>query len=149
MAEISLSVDVEASAAQTWAAAVDWPTQGEWMFLTRVEATSGDGHAVGDELAAYTGLGPLRFLDTMVITAYDAPRRCVVRHTGRVVRGTAAFEVIDVGAGRSRFVWSEWLELPLGFIGELGFALLRPLVLLPLRSSLAKFAAHAAARPAP
>ncbi len=145
MAEISLSVDIEASAEQTWAAVVDWPSQGDWMFLTRVEATSGDGHAVGDELAAFTGIGRFGFLDTMVITAYDVPRRCVVRHTGKVVRGTAAFEVLDLGAGRSRFVWSEWLDLPFGLLGQLGFALLRPLILRPIRSSLAKFAAQAAA----
>lgn len=143
MAEISVSVDVDAPAEQVWAAAVDWPKQADWMFLTRVEATRGDGHAVGDYLSAYTGVGPFGFVDTMEITAYDAPRRCLVRHTGRVVRGTAAFEVQPLGPDRSRFVWSEWLVLPYGLLGQLGFVLLRPLIRLLLRRSLATFAEHA------
>jgi hypothetical protein len=32
--------------------------------------------------------GPAGFTDTMKITEWDPPRRCVVRHTGRAVRGT-------------------------------------------------------------
>lgn len=146
---MSVGVDVDASPERVWRAVVDWPAQADWMFLTRVVATRGDGHAVGDELSAFTGLGPIGFLDTMRITAYDAPRRVVVEHTGKIVRGQAAFEVIPLGPDRARFVWSEWLELPLGFVGELGFALLRPLFLLPLRWSLAKFATQAAAHPRP
>ena len=139
-----MAVDVDAPAEQVWRAAVDWPSQSDWMFLTRVEATAGSGHAVGDQLAAFTGVGKLGFLDTMTVTAYDAPRRCVVEHTGRVVRGVAAFEVIPLGADRARFVWTEWLVLPLGLLGQVGFALVRPLVMWPLRRSLRAFAAHAA-----
>jgi hypothetical protein len=138
--EVSVSVDVDAAPEQVWRAVVDWPTQSRWMFLTRVEVTTGDGHAVGDELSAFTGVGRLGFTDTMTITAYDAPHRCVVRHTGRVVRGSAAFEVVPLGPDRARFVWTEWLELPFGLLGQLGFALVRPLLLWPLRRSLRAFA---------
>jgi len=145
--EISVSVDVDAPVEVVWRAVVDWPAQADWMVLTRVTATRGDGHAVGDELVAFTGLGRVGFLDTMTITAYDAPRRCVVRHTGRVVRGTAAFEVLPLGADRARFVWTEWLDLPLGLLGRLGFAVLRPLIRWPLRRSLRTFA-RSVTRPA-
>ncbi|HVE99267.1 MAG TPA: SRPBCC family protein [Mycobacteriales bacterium] len=144
MPEVTVSVDVVASPERVWQAAVDWPTQQRWMFLTRVWPTAGTGHAVGDRLSAFTGVGPVGFLDTMEITAYDAPRRCVVRHTGRVVRGSAAFEVVPLGPDRARFVWTEWLDLPLGVLGQAGFALLRPLILWPLRRSLRRFADLAA-----
>ena len=145
MPEVSVSVDLDLPAETVWRLAVDWPSQRRWMFLTRVDVKSGAGHAPGDTLAAFTGVGPLGFLDTMTITAYDAPRRCVVRHTGRVVRGSAAFEVVPLGPDRSRFIWTEWLELPLGVVGQLGFAVLRPLLLWPLRHSMRRFAALAAA----
>ncbi len=144
MPEVSVSVDVDASPEQVWRTAVDWPTQARWMFLTHVDVTSGDGHQVGDELSAFTGIGRVGFVDTMTITAYDAPQCCVVRHTGKVVRGTAAFEVVALGPDRARFVWTEWLELPLGLVGQVGFALFRPLFLWPLRRSLRAFAAQAA-----
>ena len=47
MAEIVLSVDVAAPAEATWAAAVDWEAQGEWMLGTRVEGTAQGGVGVG------------------------------------------------------------------------------------------------------
>ena len=146
MPEISLSVDVAAPPDRVWAAMVDWERQGEWMLGTTVRGTVNGGHGTGAELEAWTGLGPVGFLDTMVITAWDPPYRCVVRHTGRVVRGAAAFEVEPAGAG-SRFVWTEWLELPWGRLGELGFVLVRPLVVAGIRYSLRRFATWAATHP--
>lgn len=146
MTEIELSVDVDAPAEAVWAAAVDWDTQGDWMLGTRVAGTVQGGRGVGGGIEAFTGVGPLGFLDTMVITEWDAPRRCVVRHTGRVVRGGGVFEVVPLGPGRSRFVWSEQLDLPLGLLGRVGFALLRPLFVAGVRLSLKRFAEQVAAR---
>ena len=45
--------------------------------------------------------------DTMTITVWEPPHRAVVRHTGKVVKGSGAFEVEAVAPGRSRGVWSE------------------------------------------
>jgi hypothetical protein len=42
-----------------------------------------------------------------------------------VVRGTGAFEVFALPHGRSRFVWTERLDLPLGWVGRAGWALVR------------------------
>lgn len=145
MAEVSLAVDVAAPADRVWRVAVDWPSQSRWMVLTDVRVTRGSGHQVGDRLVAFTGLGRLGFSDPMEITAYDAPHRVVVRHLGRVVRGSAAFEVIALDGGRARFVWTEWLELPLGVVGQAGFVVLRAALLWPLRRSLARFAELAGA----
>ena len=76
----------------------------------------------------------------MTIVVWEPPRRCVVRHTGRIVRGSGAFEVQDVGPGRSRVVWSEWLDLPLGIVGRLGWLVVRPLTRLGVAKSLQRLA---------
>jgi len=138
--EVRLEVVVEAPVEQTWAAAVDWDAQGEWMLGTRVRGTAQDGVGVGGGIEAFTGVGRLGFLDTMEITAWDPPQRCAVLHTGRVVRGTGLFEVRELGEERSVFVWSEQLELPLGALGRLGWPVVRPLFLAGVRRSLDRFA---------
>lgn len=133
---LTLTVDVDAPVDATWKAAVDWERQGEWVLGTTVRGTA---QAVGEPLEAFTGVGRLGFLDTMVITVWDPPHRCEVLHTGRVVRGTGLFEVQERDGG-SRFVWEETLELPLGVLGRLGWPLVRPLFAAGVRSSLKKFA---------
>jgi hypothetical protein len=48
----------------------------------------------------------------MIVTEWDPPRRCVVRHTGKVVRGDGIFEVVPHGE-LTEFRWTELVELPL------------------------------------
>jgi hypothetical protein len=105
--EITSRVDVPAEPGELWRLAMDWPRQGDWMLATRVSG----GQGVGATVTARTGLGPVAFTDTMVITEWYPPHRCVVRHTGRVVRGTGVFEVAPVGE-TSEFAWTERLQLP-------------------------------------
>ena len=139
-ASLMLTVDVDASVAQTWAGVTDWARQGEWMLGTRVRGTVNDGTGIGGRLEAFTGIGKLGFLDTMEITRWDPPYVCHVLHTGRVVRGTGAFEVRERGDAKSTFVWREDLDLPLGVVGRLGWPLVRPLFAAGVRASLKKFA---------
>ncbi|TDC63060.1 SRPBCC family protein [Actinomadura sp. GC306] len=101
----------------------DWPRHGEWMPFTRAEG----GDKVGDEIRGWTGVGPVGFLDTMVITDWRDGRRVAVRHTGRVVRGEAWFKVIPEGTG-SRIVWAERVDLPLGPLGRAGWIVAGPVV---------------------
>jgi hypothetical protein len=61
-------------------------------------------------------------------------------HTGRVVRGTGAFEVEPRGDAHSRFHWHEDVELPLGLLGRLGWRLVRPLFAYGVKVSLRRFA---------
>jgi uncharacterized protein YndB with AHSA1/START domain len=128
--EITVSVDVDAPAKIVWDAVTDWEAQGEWMLGTEVRVTRGDGVSVGSELAATTGVGPLGVTDTMEIVGWDPPHRATVRHTGRVVRGSGVFTVLerrtDDGREASTFVWSEQLDLPLGALGALGWPLVKP-----------------------
>ena len=56
------------------------------------------------------------------------------------MRGTGAFEVEPLGADRSRFVWREDLDLPLGLLGRLGWPLVRPVFAYGVQLSLRRFA---------
>jgi Polyketide cyclase / dehydrase and lipid transport len=138
-ASVSVDVQIDAPAHAVWAAVVDWDRQSQWMLGTTVRATTG-GIGLGGGVEAFTGVGPLGFLDTMVITGWEPPVRCTVLHTGRVVRGTGVFEVFSLPSSRSRFVWSERLELPLGRLGRIGWPVARPLLVAGVRASLTRLA---------
>jgi hypothetical protein len=119
--EVTSRVLVRAEPGRLWQAAMDWGRQGDWMLATRVQG----GQGVGARVVARTGVGPIGFTDTMVVTQWYPPRRCVVRHTGRVVRGTGVFEVTQRGAD-SEFAWTERLRLPWPASGRLGQWLIAP-----------------------
>jgi uncharacterized protein YndB with AHSA1/START domain len=143
MAELVLTQEVDAPAEQVWDALTDWAAHDRWMLLTRAE---GD-RAEGGEIRAFTGLGRVGFLDTMTITVWEPPRRAVVRHTGKVVRGSGAFEVEELGGGRSRVVWSEWVLLPLGAVGQLLWPVARIPLRVLLQVSLRRLARYVVAQP--
>lgn len=117
-----------------------WTEQGRWILGTRVELRQSDGRQVGSHLAEWTGVGPIGFWDTMEITRWEPPYRVDVLHTGNVVRGIASMEVVALPGGRSRFIWSEELELPLGLVGRLGWPVARPVFRAGVRRSLERFA---------
>jgi hypothetical protein len=83
-----------------------------------------------------------------VITEWDPPRRVVVQHTGRIVRGPGIFELVPDGE-RTTFTWTERLYLPFGLLGLVGWPLVRPVMVAGVRRSLRRFAAFAAAHPGP
>jgi hypothetical protein len=136
---VSLDVTIDAPVDRVFEAFSQWGEQQRWMLGTRVEVRSGDGRSLGSELAAWTGAGPAGFWDLMVITRWEPPYRVDVRHTGNVVRGTGSMEVIALPGGRSRFVWGEDLDLPLGRVGRIGWPVVRPAFLAGVRRSLAAF----------
>ena len=103
-AEASIDLPLDPQAA--WDAVVDWDAQSEWMVLTRVWATENEGRGLGGGVAARTSVGPLGFTDDMVITHWDPPRECTVKHLGTIVRGTGTFAVTPAPGG-STFTWSE------------------------------------------
>jgi hypothetical protein len=137
------SVEVAAPAGTSWLALTDWPRQKDWMLGTEVHVVAGDGRSVGSRLLAVTGLGDAGVSDPMEIVSWEPPVRCVVRHVGRVVRGTGSFTVQTVDPQRSVLVWSEDLELPFGVLGRLGWPVVRPVFALGLRRSLRRFATFA------
>jgi len=136
---LELRIPIAASASVVWDAITDWPTQGQWMLGTQVWVTAGTGQDAGSEIAAFSGIGRLGFLDTMTITAWNPPRSCEVRHTGKVVRGTGWMGAEAVTEGSCEFVWGETLELPLGWLGRVGWIVVGPLMKLGVLASLRRF----------
>jgi hypothetical protein len=117
------------------------------MLGTTVRVLGGSSSGLGTRLQARTGVGPLAVVDEMRITTWDPPRRCQVTHLGRIIRGSAAFEVAPLADGGSRFSWSEWLDLPLGLLGQYGFLAGRPVFQAGVQLSLQRFARWAVTYP--
>ncbi|HEY0868974.1 MAG TPA: SRPBCC family protein [Acidothermaceae bacterium] len=144
MAELVVSTVVNAALDKVWAALTDWDTHGDWMVATIVRGTTDQHDGVGAGIEGITGIGSLVMRDTMTLSQWQPPpanpARCVVEHTGKVVRGSGAFEVEELGPDQSRVVWSEWVQLPLGLLGETGWIAVRPLAALFLRISLRRLA---------
>jgi hypothetical protein len=110
--------------------------------------TSGDGRSVGSRLSARTGYGPVGFTDTMEITEWDpVRRRCVVAHTGHLVRGEGEFAVTPKASGGSMVHWTERLDLPFGSFGRAGWTVLRPAFAGGVRWSLHRLARFCAEYP--
>ncbi len=140
MKHLRLEVPVRAPVEEVFAAFTDWQAQGEWMLGTDVRPVFGPAQGVGGRIEAWTGVGRVGFLDTMVITEWEAPRRVVVAHTGSVVRGDGIMEVNPGIADESVFVWGERLELPLGVLGRAGWPIVRPAFARGVKTSLLRFA---------
>ena len=148
-ADVTVAVDLDVDAERAWEVVCDWERQSGWIPATTVRVTQGTGRSVGDRVVARTALGRLGFDDPMEITRWDPPRVCEVRHLGRVVRGTGVFAVEPTGPGRSRFVWSEQMDLPLGRVGALGFRVVRPLAVGSLRAALRRLGRQVSSTGAP
>jgi uncharacterized protein YndB with AHSA1/START domain len=138
-------VAIAAPPEAVFAAVADWEGQSDWVALTRV---TGDGgpHRVGERLVAETGVAGIGFRDPMEVTRFDPPHRIDVRHLGRVVRGTGTFRV-EPAPGGAWFSWVEDVDLPLGVVGRLGFAVVGPAFRLLLRRSLRRLARQVESRP--
>lgn len=137
----------------------DWPRQGEWMLGTKVELLDRPtadrsirsksplnenpvalASRVGERFRAFTGIGKIGFWDNMTVTRWQPPYQVDVAHTGRFVRGTGFMHLTEVSDTCTRFEWSEELEIPLGFLGRIGWPLVRPFFLAGVRHSLKRFA---------
>jgi hypothetical protein len=110
MTSMSVSVDIDAPAETTWQVVTDWERQDRWIPMTDVRLDAGSAAAGGARISARTALGPLGFLDQMVVDVWEPPYRCEVRHLGTVVTGRGVFLVEDRPGGRSRFTWREELS---------------------------------------
>src|SRR5262249_6189059 len=120
MRPIELAVEIDHPAEAVWAGLVDWSTHPAWMPLTSVEVVGGGaGHGKGERIVARTGIGPLAVAHSMTIREWAPPRRLTVEHTGRMIKGSASFEVQPLGEARTRVVWCEDLVAPFGAAGRL------------------------------
>jgi hypothetical protein len=143
MGTVSASVEVPLGLEATWDAAVDWERQEAWVPGSTVRPTGGTGYR--STIEARTGWGPFTIVDPMEITAWDPPFRVELAHTGRVVQGSASYEMESLRADRTRFTWTETLEPPTPVLTPL-YALGTPMFAALIRVALRRFARWAPTR---
>ncbi|RIJ70254.1 SRPBCC family protein [Nakamurella silvestris] len=134
---VTASVDVDAAPEVAFAEMADAAGQGRWILATETFPVDGAVPCpeVGSRLVAFTGLLGVGFLDLMTVTEYDPPRRWVVSHHGKVVKGDGVFTVDARGTG-STVSWTELVDLPLGLLGRFGWIFVKPAVRWGLGASL-------------
>ncbi|MCU0282165.1 MAG: SRPBCC family protein [Acidimicrobiia bacterium] len=114
----------------------------EWMADARsIDFLTETGAGVGAVLRVATRLGPLRTTDTIVVTAWEPPRRIEVEHRGRFT-GRGAFRLDPAGPGATRFTWEELIRFPWYLGGPLGALAARPLFRFVWRRNLERLRAR-------
>jgi hypothetical protein len=139
---LSLKIKINLTKSQIFDAATDWDKQDEWVYLTKVSAPDNTPNKVGKKIEAFTGLLGIGFLDTMTIEEWDYPNKCVVVHTGNIVKGKGIFEA-STHNNSNYFVWTEEVILPFGLFGRIGWIFIKPFIACCLWLSLQKFKKHA------
>jgi len=140
---IRISLTLPCNQLRAWQAIADWEGQGSWMLQSKVWVTSQIREGVGTSIAAFTGplykrypkFSKVGLLDTMIVTNWQPPTRCDVLHTGKVLKGTGTFELIEISQSATRFNWSEDIEC-----SRLQFLAIYPFLWIGVRISLARLA---------
>ena len=117
------SVHILANQMEVFQASTNWHAQGMWIPFTKVKNIGIGTNHLGERIEAFTGIGKFGVLDTMTITKWDPPHICEVTHTGKVVKGSGVFEVINEQNG-AKFIWVEYFALPSGPFGTILWAAL-------------------------
>ena len=119
MARIEERVRIEAPASHVWSVLTDWEGQERWMAdARRVEVLSAHREGRGVVIRCATDLLGLVVDDDMEVTQWRDGELIGIRHLGRIIRGTGAFELSALPDGATRFVWWEEVEAPLGRFGD-------------------------------
>ena len=116
----------------------DWEKQSDWILFTDVKKLANTAHQQKPMLLATTKFGPLKFVDTMVVTDWQAFERIVVEHTGRIILGKGIFTIHKIAGNSCEFVWQEVTPVPFGFIGQVGLVIVKPLINIMFGMSLKK-----------
>ena len=134
---ITFSITIRASQQAVFNYVSDWEKQSDWIKFTTVHKLSN----VTDEdvnLLAVTRLGPIRLLDTMVVTDWQPFERIVVEHTGRLILGKGIFSVKRLTSNSCEFTWQEITPVPFGQVGAIALAMIKPILRIPFNLSLKK-----------
>lgn len=135
--------DTPASRAAVWQVLTAWERQAEWMVdALEVEVLTPRRDGIGVTLRCPTRLVGVVVQDVLRVTGWEPLSYLEVAHLGRVIRGTAAFELSEV-AGGTRIRWWEEVDVPLGRVGEWGATAVLPLLRRVFSRSLANLAALA------
>lgn len=153
MPRVVVTVDVAAPVDRTWAALTDWPAHGRWVPMTDVRVLTPGPDGVGARFNGRTGLGPLGFDDPMEVVEWTPPAgglpgRCRVVKQGRVVLGTATFDVGPRADGGTRVTWTYDVDIaPVALTRPFG-RVVAPLLRAGVRSALTAMAAEVERGPA-
>jgi len=134
MGTFEISRVVHATPEQVWRVVTDWGGYARWMPLTTIRQDEGETK-VGWSFAGLTGVGPLRFSDSMVLTDWAPPVQGTgmfrLVKTGRLLGGWAQVRVSPAagtgGAGGTRLDWRERITLRPAPLGRALDPLLSPL----------------------
>lgn len=139
MAYFRVLVHIDAPADRVWKLLEDWEGSAAWMVdATTVRVLSEKRTGVGTRIEAVTRIAGVPLTDVMDVVAWEEPHVIAVQHHGWPIRGLAWFEIRPDPSGGCWFEWAEELDPPLGPLGELGGALLRPAIERVLRKSATK-----------
>jgi hypothetical protein len=127
---VRVSVSLPRPVNEVWAEVSRLDRHVEWMADARsIEFLGGARAGVGATMRVVTQFGPLRTVDTMVVTAWEAPRRIEVEHRGR-------FLLEPAGPDATRFTWEEQVRFPWHLGRPLGALAARPVFYLVWRRNL-------------
>lgn len=146
--ELEVSVEVAASPAVVWEVLTDWEAQSDWMVDAKaVTVVSAERAGRGTTIRVPTNLLGITVTDIMRVTDWQERRRLEVEHLGKVITGSGAFELEELGPDRTRVTWLEWIDPPFGALGEWGAAtFVRPITERLFRRSLRNLAELAESR---
>jgi carbon monoxide dehydrogenase subunit G len=113
--KITLEIPTQLSVEEAWRRLTNWRSHGEWIPLTRMIVLHEDSEpGLGDKFIGRTGIGPIAFDDVMTVTQFEAPGTrgfCEVTKSGRLIKGSASFEVMPTDVGTA-VIWVEDIPLP-------------------------------------
>ena len=104
---------------RVWALLTAWERQPQWMLDAKaVHVLTPQRSGVGVTIRCPTNLLGVTVQDVMRVTRWDPPHELEVVHLGRVITGSGAFVLDDLGAERTRITWWEQVDPPFGVLGE-------------------------------
>jgi uncharacterized protein YndB with AHSA1/START domain len=113
MAQISVSVEIDAPVDRVWQVVESVERHVDWMHdAVAIRFQTEQTRGVGTRFLCDTKVGPVRLVDQMEITEWQPGRAMGVRHTG-LITGTGHFTLTPIDLDRrTRFTWAETLVFP-------------------------------------
>ena len=119
MADIRVSIVIDATPEQVWAVVERVEDHVDWMAdAEAIRFMTDQRQGAGTTFECDTKVGPARLTDVMEITEWVDTEVMGVKHTG-IVTGSGRFTLTAAGPGRTEFKWEESLDFPFWMGGPL------------------------------